>query len=256
MTCLEVRQFLDGYFDGELDLVHSIEVERHLEECPACAESYGGYREIRGAFEHGSLYHRAPVSLREAVRAAIRSEPRVEALPRPRPRENSIRWTAIAASVFILAAVAIGLLFVRNRPSQHDLIAREVVDAHIRSLMGNHLTDVVSSDRHTVKPWFNGKLDFSPVVKDLSSGGFPLIGGRLEYIDGHPAAALVYRRNLHTINLFVWPSGATGGRDVLTTGSTRGYHAVSWHDTGMTYWAVSDVQLEDLDRFARDLQKQ
>jgi anti-sigma factor RsiW len=132
-------------------------------------------------------------------------------------------------------------------------MAQQVVSSHIRSLQANHLSDIVSTDQHTVKPWFSGKLDFAPVVKDLAAQGFPLEGGRLDYLDNRPVAALVYKRRQHTINLFLWPT--PGSDSGARTFSIRGYNLAHWTRSHMAYWAVSDVNAGDLAEFVRDLDK-
>ena len=158
----------------------------------------------------------------------------------------------MAASVVAVLLFAAVLLQITLRPSASGMLARQVVSSHIRSLQLNHLSDVISTDQHTVKPWFSGKLDYAPVVKDLSSKGFPLAGGRLDYLDDRPVAALVYKRRQHTINLFQWPSPASdSGPRTLTL---RGYNVVHWTRSHMAFWAVSDVSAGDLDQFAHDLQ--
>jgi anti-sigma factor RsiW len=167
-------------------------------------------------------------------------------------RGSSTRWiAAIAASLLVLVIAGWVLINRRTNSAGSDLIASEVIDSHVRSLMANHLEDVPSTDQHTVKPWFNGKLDFSPNVKDLASIGFPLVGGRLDYIDGHSAAALIYQRHQHYINLFEWPSNHPdeAQKDI----SRRGYNLVHWSRQGMTYWAASDLNRDELLEFARDL---
>jgi anti-sigma factor RsiW len=140
-----------------------------------------------------------------------------------------------------------------RRPGISGVLADQVVSSHIRSLMANHLTDVISSDQHTVKPWFSGKLDFAPVVKDLSSKGFQLVGGRLDYIADRPVAALVYKRRQHSINLFVWPSPQADSSPHTMT--IKGYDVVNWTQGHMAYWAVSDLNAAELNDFAHHMQR-
>jgi anti-sigma factor RsiW len=173
-------------------------------------------------------YYQAPAGLERNIRQNLRREISPPAL---------WRGIAIAASVLLMASIAWNIAMLRSRA------ATDVLSAHIRSLTGTHLFDVPSSDQHTVKPWFNGKLDFAPPVKDLD--GFPLLGGRLEYFDAHPAAALIYGRRNHTINLFIWPSPPTAE----VSQSQNGYHLESWSANGMTFWAVSDLNETELKEF-------
>ena len=167
---------------------------------------------------------------------------------------------AWAAAVVIVASVTGSILFVRSStraarmPDPVDAVAQEVVSSHVRALMGDHLFDVQSTDQHTVKPWFLGKLDFSPPVTDLAQAGFPLTGGRLDYVAGHPVAALVYTRGQHTINVFVWPEGSDAIRSPDAR-AIRGFHVRHWTRGGMSYWAVSDVNDADLDQFVHALQQ-
>jgi anti-sigma factor RsiW len=166
------------------------------------------------------------------------------------------RWRWLIAAVSLICAVFVisALAVILARPSAGDVLAQEIVSNHVRSLMTDHLTDVPSSDQHTVKPWFNGKLDFSPMVKDLSQQGFSLTGGRLDYVGNRPVAALVYQRRQHSINLFVWPSTASGERAPQAS-MQQGYNLIHWSDAGMTYWAVSDLNLAELQQFAQLLKE-
>jgi anti-sigma factor RsiW len=229
---------MHAYVDGELDAAGALEVERHLGECPACASEVARHRSLGTALRSDELYHRAPSSLRERVHAK---------LGRRRPSIRPMRWAAIAAS--ILVAVCLGFSLGRWTTASTDA-SLEIVAAHVRSLQAEHLVDVASSDRHRVKPWFAGKLDFSPSVPDLAEHGFTLVGGRLDYLGGRPAAALVYRRREHTINVFLQPA-----RDRL--GSTRrtferdGFRILHASLDGMEYWLVSDVGVADLDELLR-----
>ena len=184
-------------------------------------------------------YYEAPAGLEEKIRGRLRKE---SSAPLPW-RPLSWRSAAIAASVLLVASLTWNISMLRSRVNPQQVLAGDVVSAHIRSLAGTHLLDVPSSDHHTVKPWFNGKLDFSPAVKDVD--GFPLLGGRMEYLDGHPAAALIYGRRQHTINLFTWPAGPAAGVEE----TRNGYHMESWSSDGMTFWAVSDLNEGELRDF-------
>jgi anti-sigma factor RsiW len=247
LNCQETQTLLHGYLDGELDLVNSLQVEQHLQGCQSCSQEQANNQKLRDALRGGGLYFKAPPSLRKRVQSSVAQASRDRAAPR------AARWigtAAVLASVVIVTwVVARGLA----RPSADDLLAQEVVASHVRSLMPAHLTDVASTDQHTVKPWFAGKLDFSPLVVDLADQGFPLIGGRLDYLDNQPVAALIYRRQLHVINLFIWPSTSTAGTQVE---ARQGYQLVHWSQSGMEYWAVSDLNAAELQMFAQLLQKQ
>jgi anti-sigma factor (TIGR02949 family) len=230
MRCQEARDLLHGYLDGELDLPGAMEIERHFEDCPECSRAYQNQRILRSAIRSNAPYFKAPASLRRSL-----------APKRPIPW---MRPMAVAAAIALMIAATWVALRMR---SGRELIAQDVVSGHVRSLMANHLTDVPSSDRHTVKPWFLGKLDFSPEVKDLAAQGFPLVGGRLDYVDGRPAGALVYQRGKHVINLFVWKSAdRSEGHETL-----QGYNVVHWNRGGMAYWGVSDLNAGELAQFAR-----
>ena len=269
MRCEEARPLIDGYLDGELDFEHNRELESHLEGCAVCAPARRSALELRSAIQQHVPYFRAPRALENRVRAMLReqaaAEPRVNFFSRSWSWPRPMSWSWLAAAAMILLVLFGSTQLVTNWPltnwpatnwlgaSHDDLIAQEVVSGHIRSLMASHLSDVISTDQHTVKPWFDGKLDFAPPVVDLASAGFPLVGGRLDYADGRPVAALVYQRRLHYINVFIWPST---GRNAPPASQTRsGYNILHWTRGGMTFWAVSDVTLEDLQSFVAQFQK-
>ncbi len=249
MDCQEALVFVHAYMDGELDLVKSLEVERHVAACPACSREYQNLTALRAAMNDGGLYHPAPEALRKRVLGQVRRSRR-SARGADRARALPWRWVGTLGAV----AAAVVLTFVLTRallaPGGADLLTQEVIASHVRAEITDHLTDVASSDRHTVKPWFNGKLDFSPPVQDLAGEGYPLIGGRLDYVDGRPVAALVYRRQQHVINLFIWP--ATGQADSGTqTEARQGYNLAHWTQGGMTYWAITDLNAAEFQQFVQ-----
>jgi anti-sigma factor RsiW len=231
--------------DGELDLVRNVEIEEHLRTCDACSQIYQAQLALRAALKSDELYFRAPAGLERKVRTATQRQERTSWLP----RLQLPGW--IGAAVAAAAVVALGFFVspMLSRPSQTEQIAQDVVSAHIRSLMPGHLTDVPSSENHTVKPWFAGKLDFSPPVADLSAEGFPLVGGRLDYAAGRPVAALVYRKGKHFINLFVWPS-ASARESAEAADARQGYNLLFWTRGQNNFWAISDVNAAELRQFA------
>jgi anti-sigma factor RsiW len=211
--------------------------------------------ELRGAIKKFATRYEAPSSLRERLTTAVRAaEPRPSAVGRVRSGASWWQWATMGAVFASGAVVAWTLSWLLAAQGQIAQLSDDVVADHVRSLMVTHLTDVASSDQHTVKPWFSGKLDYTPPVRDLSQEGFPLVGGRLDYLDGRSVAALVYRRRLHTINLFVWPCDdtATFGIKRLTR---RGYNIVNWCDGGMQFWAVSDLNAGELHTFGQLLRQ-
>jgi len=255
VSCQETQDLIHGYIDGELDLVRNLEIERHLQACQSCSQAHRDQQALRSTITTGTPYYRAPARLRTRVLSAVRKANNPEVFPHimswKTPRIMSWRWLSIGASLAAVAILAWILAPILTRPSADELVAREIISAHVRSLMASHLTDVSSSDQHTVKPWFNGKLDFSPPAKDLTDQGFPLVGGRLDYINDRPVAALVYRRQQHFINLFIWPS-AQGSEKAKTEPAPRqGYHLFRWTTSGMTYWAVSDLNERELKEFVQ-----
>ena len=250
MNCQETRNLIHAYLDGELDLVKSLEIEDHLQGCPDCSQIYKDQQALRAALNTDALYFRSPAPLRKQILAALRQAEKLDAGAR-----WVLPWRWLGAAVALVALVFVAWSVTRSlsASSANDLLAQEVVASHVRSLMPNHLADVASSDQHTVKPWFSGKLDFSPVVVDLANQGFPLIGGRLDYVDNRPVAALVYRYQQHVINLFSWP--AAGATDTAVTLETRqGYHLAHWIKSNMAYWAVSDLNETELQQFVQLVQ--
>ncbi len=245
MTCSELRTFLHAYLDGELDLVRQVEIEDHLRACGACSRTHQAQLALGSALKSDELYFRAPAHLERKVRMAARPAEQKTWLPRLRMPA----W--IGAAIAAAAVVALAVFFspMLSRPPRTERIAQDVVSAHIRSLMPGHLTDVPSSENHTVKPWFAGKLDFSPPVADLSAEGFLLVGGRLDYASDRPVAALVYRRGGHFINLFVWPSAST--RELAEGADARqGYNLLFWTRGQTNFWAISDLNVTELRQFA------
>jgi anti-sigma factor RsiW len=245
MNCEDARRLIAAYSDGELDLVRSLEVEEHLRGCDSCAAAHENLRALKQA-AHSAYFH-APDGLRESVLTAVFAS-------EPTPPNVVIRraprfWitTGLALAAGILLGFFAGQIRVRDA-SQQSLLAA-LTDSHVRSLIGTHLTDVVSSDQHTVRPWFEGKLDFAPPVPDLSGQGFPLVGGRIEYIDGRSVAALVYERRKHFINLFVWPARVSD-QEAKGEKPQRGYNIVRWRAAGMNYSAVSEIAEDDLRKFS------
>ncbi len=254
MSCPENQALIHGYVDGELDLLSTLQVEAHLKECAACARAYENHKALSRALRSGPLYFRPSANLEQRIRAELVESSATAIRPALSPREGSRRrppswaWLGVAASV-VLVVLAVGWFVTKpfNTPPDR-LVAQEVLAGHVRSLMASHLTDVPSSDQHTVKPWFDGKLDFAPPVEDLSAQGFPLVGGRLDYLEDRPVAALVYQRRKHFINVFIWPSTAQSApRSVMR----QGYNLIHWTSSGMTYWAVSDLNYTELSDFVR-----
>jgi len=248
VDCVEAKDLVHFYIDQELDLLRVVDVDKHLQSCAACRELYDRQRALRSSFKSDASYHRAPPELRERLRFALRTETKGAARPRGRWPGRWNTGLAIAATVVLSVSAVLYLAL----PAPHNRLVDDLVSSHVRSLMVNHLADVASSDQHTVKPWFNGKLDYSPPVDDLTAQGFPLIGGRLDYVDDHPVAALVYRHRLHVINLFVWPS--ENRREQKLRASTRqGYNLLNWAQAGMEFWAVSDLNEAELKQFADEI---
>ena len=261
---------MDAYLDGELDLITSQKVEQHLRDCPKCEQAYEVETAMAHAISQAAPYYKAPPELRERIQSSLRNEIGAKATrngirgsqvmrtrKQPEARATLLgmpwNWLALAAAIALAAIVASSFLPRLRQPGADQFLATQLIASHVRSLMADHLTDVASSDQHTVKPWLDTKLDFAPPVVDLSSEGFPLIGGRLDYLDNRPVAALVYGRRKHFINLFVWPVASDEPKTPKTI-TRDGYQLLHWADLDFNYWAVSDVNLDDLQLFKQQFE--
>lgn len=246
LNCDDIRPLLAAYGDGELELTQALEVERHVEGCAGCADALRHHRALSRAVR-GVSYHRAPEALRAKLRAQLGGGSPAAAVPVARTRSPRA-WSRWAMPMAASVALAIGLNVLLVAQQSRDQLGQQLVASHVRSLQATHLSDVVSTDQHTVKPWFAGKLDYSPPVHDLAAQDYPLIGGRLDYFAHRPVAALVYRHRQHVINLYVWPEA--GGDEAPASHARDGYSLVHWRGDAMDYWAVSDLNAEELRRFA------
>jgi anti-sigma factor RsiW len=239
MTCEEAEILLHALMDGELDAGHAREVEEHIAGCPACAAQLAAYREMSQAIATAKMKYTAPLALRRRIEASL---PQTQAPS----RRAVLRGFALGSAVSAIAAT--GLVAIVLREDELQRIQSEIVSAHLRSLQAGHLTDVISTDQHTVKPWFNGKLDVSPPVIDLTAQGFTLIGGRLDYVDARAIGAVVYKRRAHVINLFVAQTSNTERRAARIE-TLQGFNIRCWRDHGLNFWAVSDLGADELAEF-------
>jgi len=238
VACDLTESLLHGYLDGELDAARASEFENHLSSCEECAAELETQEFLRTSMQDALLYERTPTALRTKIlsNVAVRE--------RPAFRFQLWKWAAVAACLLILMYAGWRALTLSVGRDQNTELAAQLIDDHIRSLQPGHLSDVVSTDQHTVKPWFDGKLDFAPPVRDFSQQGFPLLGGRLDVLNGRSIAALVYGRRKHFINIFVWPD--SGGPPDVRSGSQQGYNWIRWRNGAFELWAVSDVNSSDL----------
>jgi anti-sigma factor (TIGR02949 family) len=242
VICDEVERDLDPYVDRELAADSAAAMREHLSTCASCRQRVSD-REALGRLVRSVPYYEAPDRLRARVSGPVQ---------RTRSARRLLAW---AAAAVLVVSVGGGISLLRPAATRSDAsgaVIDDVVNGHVRSLMAEHLFDVQSTDQHTVKPWFLGKIDFSPPVVDLASAGFPLVGGRLDYVSGRPVAALVYQRQKHTINVFVWP--ASDVSPGVKESAVRGFHVRHWVRDGMSFWAVSDLNDAELTEFARALQ--
>ena len=249
MNCEDAKPLLDSFADGELDLVNHVQVEAHVDECLACDHAYRNTTALKNVLAAEELYFKAPAELRTRISSSLR-EKAEESFWR-----GMLKWrwmpSMAAAAILVIALFSTVAIF-RPSANSEDLLANEMVSAHVRSLMLDHATDVVSTDQHTVKPWFEGKLDFSPPVVDLAPQGYALIGGRLDYLGGRPVAALVYQRRQHLINVFIYPAQDKNNGSGAST--RQGFNVIHWTKNGMTFWTVSDLNAGELQGFAQLLQ--
>ena len=255
MACESNGRLLHAYFDGELDLVHTVEFEEHLKTCSDCARDLREQQSMRQSLRSANLYERAPESLHARIRAELPDAKVAKAPPKviAMPRRPVLEWFAAAAAIAIVLVLGARIISNFGGQRQTNVLAQEIAASHIRSLQPGHLFDVQSTDQHTVKPWFDGKLDFAPPVTDLANKGFPLVGGRLDYLDNRAVAALVYMRQKHFINVFIWPaeSRPTKLPEIQTI---QGYNLVFWSRDGMYFCAASDLNVAELREFVQLLQ--
>ena len=242
MPCEQTQNQLHGYLDGELDPVSAASFEKHLETCPDCKQTLAAEEALHQSIQKANLYERAPESLRMSLMG--KSEARSEVKPFPAPRAFAWQWLAAAAALMLAVLIGWQQLQKARGLSESQVMAASLVDAHLRSLQPGHLTDVESTDQHTVKPWFDGRIDFAPPVRDFANDGFPLLGGRLDVAGGRTVAALVYGRRKHVINVFV--EKAQSENYWNGAGEAQGYHWLAWQQNGFSFCAVSDVSAADL----------
>ena len=278
VNCNDAKPLIHAYADGELGLESALEIERHLEQCADCARERVALAALSAALGDPALRYAAPDALRRRVGAALAGEAAITART-PWWRlgwlvgegeggaiaRGNAGWAVAGAALAMLALVVLngspglwrtfrnGTPFGNGLPlgngAEADVVAREVLTSHLRSLMPGHLMDVISTDQHTVKPWFNGRVDFSPPVNDFAADGFRLVGGRLDYLDGRPVAALVYQRRKHIVNVFVWPA-ADGSQSAVEITAHDGYNLLHWRRGGMNYWMASDLNAQEMGDFA------
>ncbi|MBB3611209.1 anti-sigma factor [Rhizobium sp. BK602] len=250
----EWNNLLHGFIDGELDAANAARFEAHLTTCRECADEMENALMVKRLSAREGVKWQAPEAVHARVQAALSLEQAImtRTMTATHPTESSwqrlwqfVRKWSFAPSLAVLTA---SLMLVLNVSPQSQTIEEQLLASHVRSMLADHLTDVLTSDQHTVKPWFNGKIDFSPPVVDMAAQGFPLVGGRVDYLDGRVVAALIYRRHGHVINLFIWP-GAPGAHG---SAEKDGYNLVEWHADGLVFWAISDVIASDLSAFRDD----
>lgn len=245
MLCRDSKKVLGAFVDNEIDLMQSVAVEEHLASCADCTAFMEDQQAIKDLLRNGDFRFSAPAGFKEELLKSL--QPPSPKKLRPWPFINAPAWRGAAVAAIVILSIGLGMLLSRESSVNKTAAQNEIVDSHIRSLLMNHLTDVASTDQHTVKPWFNGKLGFSPKVVDFAEKGFPLIGGRLDTMDGQTVAALIYKHRQHVINVFTYPR--SGAFPPLSS-EQRGYRVIHWADSGMEFWLVSDLNPEELEQFA------
>jgi anti-sigma factor RsiW len=247
MACERADTVVHGYFDNELDALRAAEFETHLEQCSECEAALDALESLRSTITVAQPYEKMSASFRKKILADLNVKG--VTVMTPSRATTNWRWLAMAAAFLLLIYGGWRVASVSRGDSRDTLMASKIVDAHLRSLQPGHLEDVISTDQHTVKPWFDGKVDFAPPVRDFTAQGFPLQGGRLDVVDNRTVAALVYGRRKHVVNVFVWP---TSEKDAAPrTGSIQGYQWIDWRKQGMEFYAVSDAAAPDLDQLQR-----
>ncbi|CAN5347584.1 anti-sigma factor [soil metagenome] len=247
-ACPDQILLLHGLLDGELDAVNSLAMETHLKSCSACAHELYRMQQLRTILSQAGIRHAAPQGMASRIEGALDRSGDGASVVAARP-DRTGKAPRFAGGAMTALAASIALLLVVPQMTASGT-EDQLVASHVRSLLAGHLTDVATSDRHVVKPWFNGRIDFAPPVVELAGNGFPLIGGRLDYVDGRVVPAIVYRRRLHSINLFVRPAGTLSLGTRLVT-QREGYSLVRWTQGGLEFWAISDIDATELETFQR-----
>ena len=260
MDCKQSQESLSAYVDAELDAASAMQLALHVEDCPACRAALQELQSLRLQVARQATRYAAPEHLKHRIRTALAAEaPLRSGSSRPAPRRASRwnwAWINLGLAGLSTTAFAVTLALYLGQPSGNELLEQELVASHFRALMPDHLADVASTDQHTVKPWFAGKLDYSPPVYDLAQQGYALIGGRLDYLNHRTVAAMAYQHRKHIINLYVWPAREGAGSTAPHTSSRQGFQLLRWRLGGMEYSAISDLNGQELAEFGRLLRAQ
>ena len=252
----EALSLLAAYVDKELSLSETVDFEQHFSSCDECQREYNEQVQVSALIKNNAKYFEAAPQFTKRLEASLPAD-LTKATQQKSPNGfwnfNWLNaWGSSGVVMTSLLAIVWSTSLFFATPSAQDKLTKELISSHVRSLEVDHLSDVISTDQHTVKPWFNGKLDYSPPIIDLASTGFPIEGGRLDYINGKTVAVIIYRHNKHPINLFVWPSASSNS--TVHASTRNGYNLAHWETNGMNYWAVSDLDAEKLTDFAKSIQ--